>query len=369
MSSSSTRSDQPHSARRVRVLHVVNSFAAANRGQLKIVTAIVDGLDRRRYEVEVLATNPGDELIDELRRRNIPCLQIDWPHGLRQPLAALNFFRLLGRERIDIVHQHVLSRAMPWITSMAGIKSVVHLHGAIDEGTGKQLSLRRLKHVHAVLATSEYVAQDIVAPIVRTAYPCVQLRNLPPAKSPGSTFTIGTAARLEPVKNLAGLLRAFSQLKSANCVLQIAGDGSERATLESRTRELGIADRVQFLGWRADIDSLLQQWDCFVLPSVEEGFGISVLEAMAAGLPVIATSVGGMREIVTNGQDGLLVPANDDGALADAMRRLISDPTLRSRLGANARKRSEHFSPERLAQTVDEVYRQLLPDAPNPTSS
>ena len=124
---------------------------------------------------------------------------------------------------------------------------------------------------------------------------------------------------------------------------------------------LGLAGEVHFLGQRRDVPDLLNAMDIFVLPSYSEGLSLALLEAMAAGLPVIATAVGGLPEVVTDGDNGLLIPPRDAAALAGALERLLADPALAQRLGANAREHvREHFSLDRLGREINEIYGELV---------
>src|SRR5204863_7471061 len=128
--------------------------------------------------------------------------------------------------------------------------------------------------------------------------------------------------------------------------LLVAGDGDERERVERRARELALpADRVRFLGFRRDVPRLLAASDFFVLPSRTEGLPLCLLEAMAQGLPAIATPVGGVPEVIEEGITGLLTPVEDPAALAEAIRRLAAEPALRARMGAAAQRRAaEEFS-------------------------
>src|SRR4029453_11595231 len=139
-------------------------------------------------------------------------------------------------------------------------------------------------------------------------------------------YVILTPARLHPQKGHEYLLAAAAQIPDATFVL--AGDGPLRSELEVRARELGIAGRCLFLGERADVPDLLAAADLFVLPSLFEGLPVSILEAMAAGRPVVATAIGGTDEVVTTEQTGLLVPPRDPVAIAAAIRGLRAEPAL-----------------------------------------
>ena len=168
-----------------------------------------------------------------------------------------------------------------------------------------------------------------------------------------------TPARLHSQKGHIFLLEAAVHVPDALFVF--AGDGEERSRLEDRARQLHIADRVRFLGSRQDVPALLACCDVFVLPSLYEGLPLSVLEAMAAGRPVVATSISGTDEAVVDGVTGLLVPPSDAGALAAALNRVLSDRDLAARL-ANAGRTAvnEKFSSEIMVRNTAQLYEELL---------
>lgn len=149
-------------------------------------------------------------------------------------------------------------------------------------------------------------------------------------------------ARFHPVKDHRGLITAFAQLASSHpdVDLVLAGDGQLRGELEQQVRDLGLAERVRFLGVRRDVPVVLRASDVFVLGSESEGASITVLEAMASGLPIVTTNVGGNPELVRHEQEGLLVPRSDPAAFAAAMSRVLDDPALARRLGAAGRARA-----------------------------
>lgn len=168
-----------------------------------------------------------------------------------------------------------------------------------------------------------------------------------------------TLARLAPQKGLDTLLAAARLVPDA--VFAVAGDGPDRAALEAHARTLGLADRVRFLGHRRDVPALLDSCDLFVLPSLFEGLPLAVLEAMAAGKPVVASRIGGTDEAVVDGVTGLLEPPSDPTALAQAIRTVLADPPLASRLGAAGRARLHaEFSAQRMVSAVEASYDELL---------
>ena len=167
---------------------------------------------------------------------------------------------------------------------------------------------------------------------------------------------VGNVARLAEQKGQRFLVEAAARVPEAR--FAIVGDGELRGDLERRTHELGVADRVLFTGARDDVPDLLASFDVFAHPSLFEGLCLAVIEAQAAGVPVVATPVGGIRETVIDGETGLLVPPRDPDRLAQAIRRLLGDPGLARRLAEEARRRvRERFSAERMVERTLALYR------------
>lgn len=167
-------------------------------------------------------------------------------------------------------------------------------------------------------------------------------------------FTFLFVGRLVEQKGVDILLNALAQVARGR--LRIAGGGVLRASLEQKAKDLGIESRVEFLGARSDIPHLLRQADCFVFPSRWEGYGLTLLEAAAAGLPIIASDLPAVRDIVDNGAEALLVAPEDAGALSKSMQTMMDDPALRARLAAAGRRKAIEFS---IARHVDRLLELL----------
>jgi len=175
---------------------------------------------------------------------------------------------------------------------------------------------------------------------------------------PDDAFVIGTVGRLDPVKNLSVMMHAYAALKARypHARAVIVGDGPERATLEAKALALDLADSVVFTGYRPDVRFLMAAFDVYVNTSVYEGVSLTILEAMAMALPVVATPVGGNPEVVVDHETGLLVPGRAR-SIADAIARLVHDTRQRRRLGDAGRWRvKRHFSMARMVEQYAGVY-------------
>jgi glycosyltransferase involved in cell wall biosynthesis len=180
---------------------------------------------------------------------------------------------------------------------------------------------------------------------------------------PVDGILIGTVGRLDPVKDHSSLLRAFAPLARVGepARLVIVGEGQMRGEIETQIRELEIGDRVQMLGERQDVSEVLKAFDVFTLPSIAEGISNTILEAMASGLPVVATRVGGNVELVEDGASGRLVDSKDVPALTAALESYIRAPQLRIQHGSAGRARAEKkFSLDRMAAQYAALYRNVL---------
>jgi glycosyltransferase involved in cell wall biosynthesis len=173
-----------------------------------------------------------------------------------------------------------------------------------------------------------------------------------------ATPLVGVVGRLVPIKALDLLITAMASLPDAHLV--VVGDGDERAALEATARRLGLTERVHFTGWWKDIPGVMSDLDVVALSSRNEGTPVALIEALASARPVVATDVGGVRHVVHDGEDGLLVPPGDADALASALRTLLADEGLRRRFGEVGRERVvREFGSERFLAQMAEVYDEL----------
>ncbi len=169
-------------------------------------------------------------------------------------------------------------------------------------------------------------------------------------------------SNFRPLKRADDVLRVFSQVnEKIPCELVFIGDGPERSRVEKMVHELGLAAEVRFLGKQHNVADVLKQGDVFVLPSVTESFGLAALEALSCGVPVVASDVGGLPEVIQNGECGFLTPLGDLAAMSDAIVRMFSDEDLHARMSIAARKTAlEHFQRKPMIDRYEAYYRKVL---------
>jgi len=180
---------------------------------------------------------------------------------------------------------------------------------------------------------------------------------------PADAFVVGWVGRMTGVKDTGAVLEIVraARARGIDAVLCMVGDGPDRERLEQRAHDLGIARSTYFVGYQEEVAGYYRLFDAFLLPSVNEGTPVVAIEALAAGRPVVATRVGGVPDVVRDGEDGFLVELGDLDAIAERLARLAADPELRRRMGAAGRERVlPRYSVERLIDDVDGLYRRLL---------
>lgn len=173
---------------------------------------------------------------------------------------------------------------------------------------------------------------------------------------------VGTVGSLVAKKGQKYLIQAFAQFtkKYPLARLEIVGDGPERQRLQALVREMMLNKNVEFLGSQRDVAPIISKWDIFTLPSVSETFGIVILEAMALGLPIVATNAGGIPDIIDNGKNGLLVESKDSIALCKAMEKILDHPALAAELRRNGEKRTADFDIKKIVEKIENIYLRLI---------
>jgi N-acetyl-alpha-D-glucosaminyl L-malate synthase BshA len=293
------------------------------------------------------------------------------------------------REQLDLVHTHYaiphaasayLARQILAAEAGPALKLVTTLHGTDITLVGADESFLPLTRFSiaasdAVTAPSAWLVEatyrnlevprairiDMVPNFVDTE------RFHPPPRDEGAGTrrrrrTVVHVSNFRPLKRVQDVVRIFARVRATTpALLRLVGNGPERSGAAALTHELGLADDVEFLGEGVNLPEVLRGADVFLLPSETESFGLAALEALACGVPVVASAVGGLPEVITDGEVGFLRPVGDVAAMADAVQRLLTDEGLRHAQSLAARRRAEaHFT---IAPAIDryvDIYRRVL---------
>jgi glycosyltransferase involved in cell wall biosynthesis len=381
------------------VLHIITRMDRGGSARNTFLT--VHGHDRKRFRVglvygrsvplttEEAALTKGDlKLLSQAGMKvfEVPTL-VREARPILDVWALVALWRLLCRERPAIVHTHTskagaVGRLAAWL---ARVPVVIHTpHGHIFYGyygTVASAIIRLLERLLAkitdrIVTLTDRGAQEHVrygiagAEKFATIHSGIDLAHFrsvqvdPAVKRkelglPPEGLIVGTVGRLVPIKGLEWLLKAASRVLAEfpQACFVIIGDGPMLGELMQLTSKLGIGLRMVFVGAREDVPECLAALDLFVLPSLNEGMGRVLLEAMAVGCPVVATRVGGIPDIVADGTTGLLVPPRDDRALAEAILTLLRDRSRRAAYGEAARRHVDgRFDVETMVRNIERLY-------------
>ena len=350
-------------------------------------SAMTEAETRLVNEQLTTANKRGIEVIDlpSLVRRISP---------LNDITAFISIFRILRRSKPDIVHTHtskagILGRLAAWL---ARVPTIIHTpHGHVFYGHfGRSLSriflqveklLGIITH-HQIALTPEEgkdylnlgVAKSKNISVIHSGVDLNCFKRSTTKSNPKrnelaippDSLVVGYVGWLIPIKGVTYLVDAMAEVlqRHPNSLLVLVGKGDEKGEeevkLSKQVENLGIVDNVRFLGWRPDVNEIMGCFDIFVLPSLNEGMGRVLVEAMSAGLPIVASRVGGIPDLVKHGENGLLVPPADAGALERAISDLLSDKPRRKRMGETGKKMCRPYSVEAMVEKIDNLYSTLL---------
>ena len=381
-------------SRRLRVLQIITRLDRGGSAENTLLT--VAGLDPETFDVTV-AVGPtvGEPSPTEAKARNRGVRFVHIPHLVRapQPLhdlrAVTALRRLIRSEAWDLVHTHTSKAGFlgRWVAHRHGIPAIVHTphghvfygyHGAAMTAAFVRLERRAARWCHRLVALTaadrdDHLRFGVGAPsqwvIVHSGVDFRPLDDVA-AGAPAIRADLGigtqdlvvaTLGRLTSVKGHHDLVRAFADLLVAHphARLLVVGDGEEEGALRELAVQTGVAARTVFAGWRQDVGDVLRAVDIFAMPSHNEGMGKALVEAMYLRRPVVATTVGGISELITDGVEGLLVPPSDPPRLAAALLRLAADVDLRRRLGSQATQRARAYGSEPMVRKLSNLYAQL----------
>lgn len=366
-----------------RVAHLIYSRKIG--GSEMVAAGVCANLDRTRFDPIVLFMNKTYGGMPEiLARLGVACHGLDMTRLSRilRPFIVAN---VLNRLKIDVLHVHhiPLYKQIAFAVKLTQVKGVVvteHAKFSISRSTSLQRWCRRaakdaaafsvvsddLKRYFinelsisndALQVISNGVDTERFRPVAQSS----ELRALLPAAFHGNVLI--SVGRLAEAKDQVTLLRAMKVLKDKNraCCLALVGEGELRESLESIILELGLQNHVHLFGNRTDVDALLPQADMFVLSSRREGLPMVLLEAMACGLPIVSTKVGGIGEIVADGVNGFLVPPENPDLLAEGIEQMLTDPDLAVKIGStNRQKVVGEFSMANSARCYEQLYENIM---------
>lgn len=382
-------------ARRIRVLHVITRLIVGGAQENTMLTAAL--LDKQRFHADVISgpqTGPEGSLIDEVRRRDIPLTIL--PDLVREirPIHDLKALLALGRlarqGRYDIIHTHsskagILGRWAGWMARVPIIVHTVHGWGHHD----RQHPLVRRFYI-LLERTTQHITDRliVVSPLniqkglsdgIATPDKYVTIRSgidldrfMRPSRSraevraelgiPLDVPVMGTVARFSPQKAPLDFVAAAAAVASAvpQAHFVFVGDGPLRDQAEAAIAEAGLAARFHLTGLRRDVPELLTALDVFALSSLWEGLPRVLPQAMAAGLPIIATAIDGNAEAVEDGVNGCLVPPAEPPALAEAVIALLRDPDAARRMGQAGLARVREFGAAQMVDDIARLYEALL---------
>jgi glycosyltransferase involved in cell wall biosynthesis len=366
------------------------------------VSYLSAGLRSRGYETTLVAgsVSRGEQSMAYVAEElGVPVVTIPHLHReispLRDLLATARLARIMRSERPTILHTHTakagaVGRMAALLAGRARPPIIVHtFHGHVLRGyfgrfwTGVFRLLERMlaRITDALVAVSPEVRDELVAlgvapaskfRVIRLGIALdtrIQADEAARAETrrvmgiPDGRFVVGWIGRMTGVKRTDVLLRGFRTLREdgVDAVLCMVGDGPDRESVEQLADELGIVRDCLFTGYQEDVGPFFAAFDVFVLTSGNEGTPVTAIEALAAGCPVVATRVGGVPDVVTDGEDGFLVSPAAVDELAGRLADLARDPDLRARMGASGRARMRtRYAVDRLIDDTDRLYRELL---------
>lgn len=371
------------------VAHVIHRLAVG--GLENGVVNLVNHMPAERYRHAVVCLTDFTDFRSRIRRADVPVAALHKREG-KDPACYLRLWRELRRLRPAIVHTRnlgTLDGVIPaWCAGRARRIHGEHGFEALDAAgmRPRYVRMRRALRplIHAWVAMSKHLERWLWEGVGVEPERVVQIYNgvdserfappesgrgpLPePGFAPAGSLIVGSVGRMDPVKDLPTLARALAALTRRAPALAErvrwvhVGDGAARDEVRRIAEESGLGDRVLVTGLRDDVPQWLRAFDVFALPSLAEGISNTLLEAMASGVPAIASSVGGNPELVVEGETGALVPAGDADALAGALVAYLGDPGRRAAHGAAARRRAQtRFAIPRMVERYAGLYDRVL---------
>lgn len=361
----------------VHITHVIYRLAIG--GMENGVVNLVNGMDSR-FKHHIVSLTDATEFQQRITNPEVRVTTLNKKPG-KDLGCYWRLWKVLRSERCDIVHTRNFGTVdCGLIARLAGVRTLVHSeHGwdmsDLSGGNPKYIRLRRWLAPLATrwLAVSANICDWLEHTVGVRADKLTQIYNgvdaerfYPAPESSGATLHAGFVGRLEEVKNPQSMIRALATLRKRTDLarpveLTVVGDGSQLEGLRDQARKAKLDDVVHFAGSRKDVPDLMRSFNVFILSSFNEGISNTILEAMACGLPVVATAVGGNPELIVDEETGRLYPSDDDVSLADCLAAYANDETLRASHGRAARRRIDQtFTLPAMVSAYEKFYLQCL---------
>jgi glycosyltransferase involved in cell wall biosynthesis len=371
---------------RLRVVQVTHDLGIG--GLPRVVTTLCKSLDKDRFAVSVLCLNDEGPLAGELEESSVPVSILPGSPDKPDYLAFLKVARFLRQARVELVHTH---NTQPFLdaglaTLLARTPTLVHTdHGRDFPDKRRYMIAERVlsRFAYRVVGVSDDTSRKLVRyekidpRKIATIHNGIEDESVGAAANDGAKKAeigipreapvVGVGARLIELKGLEYLLQAMPTVlqRIPDAKLVIAGYGPLEGRLRGLARDLGVGSATHILGPRRDMAQLLRAFDVYALPSVSEGLPLILLEAMAAGCPIVATRVGGVPEAVRDGKNGLLVAPRRADELADALIQVLTDQQKRQRFSRESRRIFESgFTARIMARRYEALYLRQSPPAP-----
>jgi glycosyltransferase involved in cell wall biosynthesis len=389
---------------RIRVIHIITRFDKGGSAENTFLT--VKGLDKNTYDILLIFGASQESAMGEEERKasqdnlseaehsGVRTLKIETlvrnVHPLNDLFTFWTMMNIFRKERPHIVHTHtskagILGRWAAWLSK---VPVIIHTpHGHVFWGyfnhwislfyvllerwtariTDKIITLTEQEKKDYL---SFHIAPDHKFEVVHSGVDLNKFRHdrFDPARIkkelgiPDHAVVVGTVGRLTPIKGHRYLIEAAKDIVTEypeSCFLFL-GDGELSHDLRSLAIRLGVNENTRFLGWRPDVAEILSIFDIFVFPSLNEGMGKAIVEAMSLGKPIIASRVGGILNLISNGENGLLVPHADSQILAVNIKTLLSDPATMEKMGNVGKRKSLQYDSDKMVQKIDALYKRHM---------
>jgi glycosyltransferase involved in cell wall biosynthesis len=360
---------------------LMDHFHDGTGGGERFAVGLAIALARDGYEVWFCTTRGGSgELLDQMEEAGIRYFSLNRNYRL-DLLPLLRLTRFIRRERFDVVHGHMFGSNV-WASVLGRLARVpaVVAHEQTWSYEGQPLRrfvdgyvIGRLAHRFVSVSTADQermIALEHVPERKTLMIPNAYIPRPTPGEGdlraelgiPADAPLVGTVCQLRPQKRLDVLIDAFTLVAQRNpdAHFVIVGDGEEREDLERRISASGFEDRIQAPGTRTDLETIFRAYDVAVMSSDYEGLPLFACECMGHGVPLVATAVGGLPDLIDNGRTGMLVPRRDPRALGEAILELLDDAPRREAIAAAAKERLADYTIDRVTERFERLYDELL---------